>query len=134
MIDPHATRTRSDFMSSYIEHDHQDDGIDRRGFLACMAWAGGGVLWTLNAGEASAAVLSDSATPAANGDFSFVQISDSHIGFNKDPNKNVIKTFEEAVKRINALPKRPAFYFTVIMMCSLSTLLNCGTPSHSNQL
>jgi len=44
-----------------------------------------------------------------NGGFSFVQISDSHIGFSKEPNKDVIATFQEAVNRINALPQRPAF-------------------------
>ena len=33
-----------------ITHDHQKDGIDRRGFLQCMAWAGTGVVWTIGAG------------------------------------------------------------------------------------
>jgi 3',5'-cyclic AMP phosphodiesterase CpdA len=42
-------------------------------------------------------------------DFSFVQISDSHIGFHQAANKNVVGTFEEVVRRINALPQRPAF-------------------------
>ena len=41
-------------MSDYIAHDHQDDGIDRKGFLTCMAWAGTGVLWTLSGGRAAA--------------------------------------------------------------------------------
>ncbi len=35
-------------MSDYISHDHEHDGIDRRGFLKCMAWAGTGVLWTVS--------------------------------------------------------------------------------------
>jgi 3',5'-cyclic AMP phosphodiesterase CpdA len=43
------------------------------------------------------------------GGFSFVQISDSHIGFNKEPNQNVTKTFQEAVNKINALEDAPAF-------------------------
>ena len=99
-------------MSDHIEHDHQDDGIDRKGFLKCMAWAGTGVLWTLSGGRVAAHSLSDIAhahAPATTPDFSFVQISDSHIGFHQKANQNVIGTFEEAVRRINALPQRPAF-------------------------
>ena len=30
-------------MGDTILHDHSDDGIDRRGFLKCMAWAGTGL-------------------------------------------------------------------------------------------
>jgi len=59
------------------EHDHAD-GIDRRGFLKCMAWAGTGVVWTLSAGVLSSCGLAQAGT-AAQGDFSFVQVSDSHI-------------------------------------------------------
>ena len=44
-------------MSDYISHDHEHDGIDRRGFLHCMAWAGTGLLWTISGG-----VLVDPAT------------------------------------------------------------------------
>jgi len=102
---------RDVLMSDYIEHDHQDDGIDRQGFLKCMAWAGTGVVWALAGGRVTSTALADAAqAPAtATADFSFVQISDSHIGFSKAANKNVIGTFEEAVARINALPQRPAF-------------------------
>ena len=98
-------------MGEYIEHDHQDDGIDRQGFLKCMAWAGTGVVWALTGGRVTSTALADTArVPAsATADFSFVQISDSHIGFSKAANKNVVGTFEEAVVRINALPQRPAF-------------------------
>jgi len=98
-------------MSDYIEHDHQDDGIDRQGFLKCMAWAGTGVVWALTGGRVTSMALADAARdPAtATADFSFVQISDSHIGFSKAANKNVVGTFEEAIARINALPQRPAF-------------------------
>ena len=98
-------------MSDYIEHDHQDDGIDRQGFLQCMAWAGTGVVWALTGGRVTSMALADAARVPATvtADFSFVQISDSHIGFSKAANKNVVGTFEEAVARINALPQRPAF-------------------------
>ena len=39
-----------------------------------------------------------------------MQISDSHIGFNKEGvNKDVAGTLKEAIARINALPEPPDF-------------------------
>lgn len=84
------------------------DGIDRRGMLRCMAWVGTGVVWTLRGGLTSSRAFG-SADPAAAGDFSFVQISDSHIGFAREPNKDVVSTLKETVDRINKLPHPPAF-------------------------
>jgi len=55
------------------------------------------------------------------GAFSFVQISDSHIGFNKEPNQDVTKTFQEAVNRINALEEQPAFLIHTGDITHLST-------------
>src|SRR5919201_1114070 len=112
-------------MSEYIAHDHQHDGIDRRGFLKCMAWAGTGVLFGVVGDRVVTTALADvvqgkAAAPAAT--FSFVQISDSHIGFHKAANKNVIGTFEEAVRRINALPQRPAFVMHTGDHVHLSTM------------
>ncbi|HLH54223.1 MAG TPA: metallophosphoesterase [Verrucomicrobiae bacterium] len=99
-------------MSEFIQQNHDHDGVDRRGFLKCMAWAGTGVLWTLSGGVLRSQTLSraaDAADLSARGDFSFVQISDSHIGFNKEANKDVTATLKEAVSRINALPNTPSF-------------------------
>src|SRR6266446_4900338 len=91
------------------------DGIDRRGFLKCMAWAGTGLVWAVSGGILSSRVFAQDAKdgqgapPRAGADFTFVQISDSHVGFAKEPNKDVIGTFQEAVRRINAMPVPPAF-------------------------
>jgi Icc protein len=77
-----------------------------------MAWAGTGVIWQLAGGTVTSTALADGAhlTPQnAKADFTFVQISDSHIGFHQAANKNVVGTFEEAIRRINALAQRPAF-------------------------
>ncbi len=98
----------------FILHDHNKDGLDRRGFLECMAWAGTGMLWTVGGGLLSSALLSSRAgaqdVDTAKGSFSFVQISDSHIGFNKEGiNTNVAGTLKEAIVRINALPEPPDF-------------------------
>jgi hypothetical protein len=82
------------------------DGIDRRGFLRCMAWAGTGVVWTIAGGVPSSKLLGQ--TGAGEG-FQFVQISDSHIGFNKPANSDVNGTLQVAIDRINALPQAPDF-------------------------
>ncbi len=94
--------------NDYILHDKNPDGIDRRGFLKCMAWAGTGVLWTVSGGMLTSKILG-ATTDTAGADFTFAQISDSHIGFNKDANKDVIGTLQKAIARINALPQRPDF-------------------------
>ena len=87
----------------------QNDGLDRRGFLECMAWAGTGLVWTVSGGFPAARLLGQDTKRASTNDFSFVQISDSHIGFSKEPNKDVVGTLEAAVAKINALPRSPAF-------------------------
>jgi plastocyanin len=88
------------------------DGIDRRGFLKCMAWAGAGLLCTVRGGVLSTSAFADvlrRPEAFAGADLYFAQISDSHIGFNKEANKDVVATLIEAVARINALPNAPAF-------------------------
>jgi Icc protein len=99
-------------MSDFIETNTNDDGIDRRGFLKCMAWAGTGVIWSINGGLLTSTVLGQEAnnrSAIATAELSFVQISDSHIGFNKPANTDVVGTTREAIMRINALPKVPEF-------------------------
>jgi 3',5'-cyclic-AMP phosphodiesterase len=97
--------------SNHIRHaDPLDiaDGIDRRGFLHCMAWVGTGVVWAMHSGVlASHRFGQPSVKPLETADFTFVQISDSHIGFAKDPNKDVVSTLKLAIDRINAMPKAP---------------------------
>jgi 3',5'-cyclic-AMP phosphodiesterase len=90
----------------------EPDGIDRRGFLKCMAWAGTGALCVLNGGVLKSYSLSspDALAPeAAKGGLSFVQISDSHMGFNKAANADVVGTLKAAVDKIKGLPSRPSF-------------------------
>ena len=85
------------------------DGIDRRNFLGCMAWAGTGLLWSFAGGVPAARVfaLAGSGGGAEAGkaeDFSFVQISDSHIGFNKGANPDVTGTLTKAIERAGMVP------------------------------
>ena len=87
------------------------DQPHRRRFLECMGWAGTGLLWTASGGVVSSITL-DTAQAAASRSvqpFSFLQVSDSHIGFAKDPNPDARATFREAVAKIGTLPVKPAF-------------------------
>jgi 3',5'-cyclic-AMP phosphodiesterase len=102
----------SDSKKDEILHDHNHDGIDRRGFLKCMAWAGTGALCVINGGvlkSYSLSRLSEIDHKEARGELSFVQISDSHMGFNKAANPDVVATLKAAVDKVNALPTPPQF-------------------------
>ena len=96
--------------SNYIASDPSDDGIDRRGFLRCMAWAGTATVWGLSGGIPKSFPLSrlPFLTTAERKSIFFVQVSDSHIGFSKEANKDVTATLQQAVAKVNALPQSPA--------------------------
>src|SRR5882724_11497922 len=102
-------KTKERTKEKIILHDHNQDGVDRRGFLECMAWAGTGLLWTVSGGLPAARAFGQDAKRVGSNEFSFVQISDSHIGFGKEPNKDVVGTLLAAIAKINALPQPPAF-------------------------
>ena len=99
--------------------DVNKDGIDRAGFLKCMAWAGTGVLWMMTGGVLKSYGMSQmldrntgalkSGLNLPKSDFSFVQISDSHIGFAKPANTDVVGTLQAAISKINAMPVQPSF-------------------------
>jgi 3',5'-cyclic-AMP phosphodiesterase len=111
-----ARRQREEQMADQakdeILHDHNHDGIDRRGFLKCMAWAGTGAFCVMQGGvlkSYSLSGLSGLTGKQTQGELSFVQISDSHMGFNKPANTDVAATLKAAIDKINALPKQPGF-------------------------
>ena len=85
------------------------EGISRRKVLECMTWAGTGVLWTVAGGvPRSLGIVGEARAQAATG-LTFLQISDSHVGFDKPANPNASSTLEEAIGKIKALPVKPAF-------------------------
>ena len=88
--------------------DH-DDGVSRRKVLECMTWVGTGVLWTISGGVPHSLGLIDQALAADAKGLTFLQISDSHIGFDKPANPNAKGTLEEAIERIKAIQTKPAF-------------------------
>jgi len=104
-----------------ILFDHNHDGIDRRGFLKCMAWAGTGTLCVIKGGVLNSYAFSgigDLDPADMKGELSFAQISDSHMGFNKPANTDVVGTLKAAVDKINTLKVQPEF------------LLHTGDISH----
>ena len=87
-----------------------EDAGGRRGFLKCMAWAGTGLVWTLAGGVPASVGLEAAAATRGARPFSFVQVSDSHVGFAKPAiNADARATFREAIDKIAALPQRPDF-------------------------
>src|SRR5260370_30569644 len=111
------------FKEDEVVHESQaaaqpaGDGIDRRNVLGCMAWAGTGLLWSMVGGVPTSKLLAQTIKGGAAGvgkveDFSFVQISDCHIGFNKGANPDVTGTLKKAIDRANMAPagmKAPDF-------------------------
>ncbi|HXP92205.1 MAG TPA: metallophosphoesterase [Candidatus Binatia bacterium] len=79
--------------------------MKREDFLQHVAWTGTGLVWTLSSAGTMTAVASAADARA----FSFVQISDSHIGFHQAPNEDVGATLQKAITAINAMPTQPAF-------------------------
>jgi len=101
----------SEHGTNELRLEPHDDGVDRRGFLKCMAWAGTGAFFLMEGGVLKSYSLSRMPrleAPSAGG-LSFVQISDSHMGFNKAANPDVVGTLRAAIDKINALPARPEF-------------------------
>lgn len=121
-------KERKENLISAIE---SEDGIDRAGFIKCMAWAGTGVLWMMSGGVLKSFGMSqliDKGTGhiktglvLPKSDFSFVQISDSHIGFNKPANPDVLGTLQATIDKINSMSTAPSF------------VLHTGDLSHLSQ-
>ena len=108
-------------MGNIIKENLNSDGIDRRGFLKCMAWAGTGALCVMQGGvlkSYSMSRMNEWNAAKTGGELSFAQISDSHMGFNKAANPDVAATLKAAVDKINALSAQPEF------------LLHTGDISH----
>jgi len=90
-------------------HDEDTaDGVSRRKVLECMTWAGTGVLWTVAGGIPTSLGIMGEAAAQTSG-MTFLQISDSHVGFDKPANPNALGTLEEAINKVKALAARPAF-------------------------
>jgi 3',5'-cyclic-AMP phosphodiesterase len=96
-----------------VARTDDDNDLDRRNFLKCMAWVGTGAVWTMSSGILKGSPLGQSPRNAmmshADAALRFVQISDTHIGFDKPANTDVTATLRAAIARIKAAPEPPAF-------------------------
>ena len=128
--DQHSQLPVQSVGAAEIEQSNQEpapaakDGIDRRNFLRCMAWAGTGLVWTMAGGIPTSKLFAATANAQmdhGHAGFSFVQISDSHIGFNKAANQDVTGTLKLALDKINRLPGTP------------DLLLHTGDITHSSK-
>ena len=100
-------------MSDIITHNQDKDGIDRRGFLKCMAWAGTGVLWTMTGGVLKSQTLSQVPDAAAlrPGRISVSSRSATATSAStRQPTRMSTATLREAVAKINALPRPPVIH------------------------
>ncbi len=85
----------------------EDTNLSRRQILECMVWAGTGVVWTVAGGVPSSKLIGSAKADETG--FSFVQISDSHIGFEKPANPDARVTLKAAIGKVLTLPGKPAF-------------------------
>jgi 3',5'-cyclic AMP phosphodiesterase CpdA len=92
-----------------FNNDSNGQGLSRRKVLECMTWAGTGVLWTVTGGVPRSLGLVGEAQAQGVGALTFLQISDSHVGFDKPANPNALGTLEEAINKVKALPAKPSF-------------------------
>jgi plastocyanin len=101
-----------------VKNTDDENPLDRRRFLHCMAWVGTGALWTMSGGVLKGMPIEQAAGHAMShgggaigmgGGLRFAQISDSHIGFDKAANPDVTATLRAAVAKIKAAPEPPSF-------------------------
>jgi 3',5'-cyclic AMP phosphodiesterase CpdA len=92
------------------DNDDHGKGLGRREVLECMVWAGTGVLWTVSGGVPhSLGLIGEAAAAEPTNGFTFLQMSDSHIGFDKKANPDTLGTLQEAITKVKAMPNKPSF-------------------------
>jgi 3',5'-cyclic AMP phosphodiesterase CpdA len=93
-----------------VPEDHSR--LSRRNALKCMAYGGAGTLFMLAGGVFTPLDLAMAADAkyagARRGKPLFVQISDTHIGFNKEANPDVNGTLTQSIDLVNGMPEQPA--------------------------
>jgi 3',5'-cyclic AMP phosphodiesterase CpdA len=110
---------------------NRDRSVNRRQVLECMTWAGTGVLWTVAGGVPRSLGIIDQALAAEPSKLTFLQISDSHIGFNKPANPNSIGTLQEAIRKIKTLPAKPSFMIHTGDITHLSKVEEFDNANHA---
>jgi predicted MPP superfamily phosphohydrolase len=83
--------------------------LNRRAFLRHAAWAGAGIAVAVTGGVVTTDLVTSHPRAHKTADFTFVQISDSHLGFVGKANPDVAHTFQQTIDLVNGLPDRPDF-------------------------
>src|SRR5262249_32091640 len=87
------------------------DQATRRGALKCLGYGGAGTLFLLSGGVLApfdlARAATDNAGASRAGGPLFVQLSDSHIRFNKEANPDVAGTRTQTIAIVNAMAVQP---------------------------
>ena len=105
-----------------------DTELSRRRLFRHAAWAGAAVAVTVSGGAVTTRLLRHGDSVAKTEDFTFVQISDSHIGFTGPANLDVAGTFGHAIAMVNALPASPDF------VVHTGDLTHFSTPDQFDQV
>jgi 3',5'-cyclic-AMP phosphodiesterase len=92
-----------------MNNDASGAGAGRRQVLSCMTWAGAAMIWSVAGGVPRSRLIGSAEAAQPDTGFTFAQISDSHLGFDKPVNTNTTATFQEAVARCSGGPEKPAF-------------------------
>src|SRR4029077_681904 len=95
-------------------------GLGRREVLECMVWEGTGVLWTVTGGSPHSVGLIGEAAAAEPTGFTFLQMSDSHLGFDNKANPDTLGTLREATGKVKAMPTKPSFIIHTGVITHLS--------------
>ncbi|HEX5123340.1 MAG TPA: metallophosphoesterase [Rhodanobacteraceae bacterium] len=98
-------------MKRFGHEDESPESLDRRKALGCLAaWTGAAVVWSVAGGiPRTVGATGTGKSAAGTSGFTFVQISDTHVGFNKPANPDIVGGLRRAIGEINALPNAPAF-------------------------
>ncbi|MCB8882695.1 metallophosphoesterase [Acidisoma cellulosilytica] len=102
-----------------MRQDEEDGQPGRRRVMECAAWIGTGVLWAVSGGvPRTVGLIGSAAAEGLQDDFTFLQMSDNHIGFKAGPYQDVPGTLQAAIGRAKTLPRHP------------SLMLHTGDISH----
>jgi 3',5'-cyclic AMP phosphodiesterase CpdA len=106
-----------------MSDDTPREGMSRRQLMRHAGWFGAAVVLTVAGGEVISQVADGRSATGTDGTgtLRFVQVSDSHIGFNGPANTNVTESFTEAINQVNGLGFRPDFIMHTGDLTHLST-------------
>jgi 3',5'-cyclic-AMP phosphodiesterase len=116
------------------DNANDSDNPGRRQAMACLGWIGTGMLWTVVGGvpQTVGAIESAEAAAVSPAGFTFLQMSDNHIGFKAGPYHDVAGTLQEAITIVKSLPKRPALMLHTGDISNTSKLEEFDTSDQIN--